>query len=1003
MLFKFTRFIPFLLLAVTGFAQSPSFETYMNPVIPGDHPDPTLFKWGDHFFTTRSSFNTTPKIYHSTDLVHWEVSSKPIDPGWSELDDCQACGIWGGSIEYFAGYFWEYFGLKSDMWFVKAESPFGPWSEPVRLIPPPSATEGFGRDNSIFVDDDGTAYLLAKPGQQNNQIFKLRADGQCTGEKIDLGWMNPAPDYPLGWAEGPVMCKKDGYYYYFIAENAAGGQYVYRTQTLIEDESAWEFMGSVFNYSDRSNSLFYGPNHMSYPVELEDGTWWTILHSWQSDWNTNEWKGQGGRQGLLSQVYWDENGKPTVQWPVNRPLPAPDLPSSGIPWMVPKSDFFESAELHAGWEFFGRTPASMYSLSDRPGWFRMKPGNRLKSLVKNDAEHAYALLTRVDFEPTEKNEEAGLRITNGLESEQNIDARLHSGYNGTRKVIRFKFQGIQYETENTAGNTVWLRIVRSNHILTGYFSADGMEWTQVGNPIDVSAMDENQPDYNGWLGNRQGIYAENKAADFDLYIYRDAYSPIMAHSPANQLGTSLVETGDENFVRGGIHDQDWVLYPGVEFGNMEYTKLPAEAVIEAASASDGGRVEIWVDSIGTGTKIGECSIENTGGWDNYQTFTSRVKQITGRHDVYLHFKGGSDTELLRLKSLQFISKDISAFRSAKLEEPSVVQLQLTVPVNLPEESVSGLTVNVNHTPINITNYSINESDSTWMIIQVENPVDSADLVTISYQEGNLYTNDSAYLKPFENKLVDNLLPGSAPRLVFAETNMEGTTIEATFNKPMEVPDSSYKFFSISTGAENPESIDITSVSNKDNDPFTLVLQPKQTLYAEYHIALNYSGSSLSSFDGGRLAPVTGFQVKNNAPGMPLTIVSSTIQNGGLSVALEFNKTLQAQSGQEAYFAVKVNGAIYQVQEITFSQSTLSILTDIPIRHGDTVFVTYAGGEISAIDGGILSDFTDKAITNNLPSPNYQHIPGKIEAESAVINNRAAIINATDTAGGYVAG
>ncbi|MGE5394632.1 MAG: family 43 glycosylhydrolase, partial [Candidatus Saccharibacteria bacterium] len=54
-------------------AQSPSFQSYMNPVIPGDHPDCTLTKVGKDYYTTGSSFNPTPVIYHSTDLVHWEA------------------------------------------------------------------------------------------------------------------------------------------------------------------------------------------------------------------------------------------------------------------------------------------------------------------------------------------------------------------------------------------------------------------------------------------------------------------------------------------------------------------------------------------------------------------------------------------------------------------------------------------------------------------------------------------------------------------------------------------------------------------------------------------------------------------------------------------------------------------------------------------------------------------------------------------------------------------
>jgi xylan 1,4-beta-xylosidase len=67
-----------LLLANVGFGQSSSFTTYMNPIIPGDHPDCTLTKVGNDYYTTGSSFNPTPVIYHSTDLVHWEAIAQPV-------------------------------------------------------------------------------------------------------------------------------------------------------------------------------------------------------------------------------------------------------------------------------------------------------------------------------------------------------------------------------------------------------------------------------------------------------------------------------------------------------------------------------------------------------------------------------------------------------------------------------------------------------------------------------------------------------------------------------------------------------------------------------------------------------------------------------------------------------------------------------------------------------------------------------------------------------------
>src|ERR1019366_3189293 len=70
------------------FAQSNSTDinnyqqvnTYVNPVLPGDHPDPTLLKVGDDFYHCGSSFhfNSYLPIYHSKDLVHWEVISRVV-------------------------------------------------------------------------------------------------------------------------------------------------------------------------------------------------------------------------------------------------------------------------------------------------------------------------------------------------------------------------------------------------------------------------------------------------------------------------------------------------------------------------------------------------------------------------------------------------------------------------------------------------------------------------------------------------------------------------------------------------------------------------------------------------------------------------------------------------------------------------------------------------------------------------------------------------------------
>lgn len=647
------RKLPFLLILnlipfVSIICQSASFKTYTNPVIPGDHPDPTLTKIGKYFYTSGSSFNPTPKIYRSTDLVHWEVIAQPVSASWSEYGDSPGGGIWGGHMVYYKGKYWHFFGRGGgSMYFVTADKPEGPWSTPTRMRVPSSMPAGLGVDNSIFIDDTGKWYLLTKAGQPNNHIVELGDDGQPTGKVFDLTWLNPSP-FPYGWAEGPVMWKYKGYYYYSFAQHLVGAQYVMRSDTLTDDKSKWTIIGT--NIFTGPRYYYNTPNHISPAVMLDDSTSWVIAHSY---YGTSDWYAQG-RQGLLCQVKYNEEGFPTIQYPANDGVSAPKLPSSGIPWTVPHSDLFDSDKLNPEWSFLGYTQSNLYSLTERPGWLRLSPKSSTKpnTIIKNDGEHNYSLITKLDFEPTSSSHEAGLWIINGP---QTLSVKVYSTMNNNgKKVFAFSFDRTYYEVENNIGNVVWLKLIRDEHIMSGFYSSDGINWYQIGQSIDANAIDKEQTQFNNFTGNRQGLYVKGKQAYFDLYIYRDAYTKITAQNPANRLGVSI----GNNYLYN-IHNNDWVMFAGVEFGNKDYNKYPISLEISASSNTIGGTVEVWLDSIDTGKKIAECRIENTGGWTNYQLFTAKTDStVTGNHDVYLKFVAEGTDQLFRISWFRFLSGNV---------------------------------------------------------------------------------------------------------------------------------------------------------------------------------------------------------------------------------------------------------------------------------------------------------------------------------------------------------
>jgi xylan 1,4-beta-xylosidase len=948
-----------------GIAQSPSFESYMNPVIPGDHPDATLTRIGNDYYTTGSSFNPTPVIYHSTDLVHWEALAQPVSATWSGYEDRPGGGCWGGHIVLYKGTYWDFFGHNGRMYFVTADDPKGPWNSPTEVISP-TGIPGLGMDNSIFIDGDTAWYMLVKNGQTNNWIVQLGDNGQAQGAIYNLTWINPAPDYPYSWAEGPVMWKYKDYYYYSFARDVSGGQKVMRSHTLTSDQGAWELLGDLFDMNDPdvNSSRFGNPNHASPVVTLPDSTFWVIHPVWAKD----EWRGQG-RQGLLNQLHYDADLRPLVDYPVDKPFTAPALPSSGIPWMVPKSDFFTSDVLNPEWSLEGYTPDNTWSLTDRPGWLRLSPksNTHYNTIVKNDGEHNYSLITRLEFDPA-SGKEAGLRILRGDTTQY---VKLFSTLNSFgRDVIIFSFNGMVYETDNTPGNTLWLKIVRINHSISGFFSKNGNDWKQVGNPVDIQSIDSyTDPNFVAWEGTRQGLYVRGSTAYFDLYIYRDAYTPILAECPANQYGTAATTKTDGIYQLDSIHNNDWALYAGVQFGNDEYLKSPKAIEVTASSAGTGGTVEVWLDSIASGTKVAECVISGTGDWNTFETFTAPVDPVQGRHDVYLRFTGAGSGRLFKLKWINFQANKGPELLSAAIANDDTLTLTLDQPVVTPVLP-SGLTITANGTEdIPISDISLADGDSSQLVLSLDSLITDTDELTISYSSGTIMDPAGIPLMPFAGLPVDNQLPGAIPKIKLLETKDEGDTVWMQLSKKMNSPASFAGDFIIEI--EGKEDIQLSSAGLAGDDSTTLLLIPESRLYYEDNIILSYSGTDLESVNGGFLPVFDSIPVRNVAEGYPPQIVSSFLRKSGSKyryIDLRLDRPMQDASSEKEYFSIALNDQPATIISITTGYDSLSFYISKNIEYGHVIKMSYSEGNVRSRYNGKLAYFTDYLVTNTIPEP-----------------------------------
>jgi hypothetical protein len=105
---------------------------YLNPILSGFYPDPSVCRVGDDFFLVNSSFAWFPgvPIYHSRDLVSWNQLGHVLDrPSQLKLDGLDVSqGIFAPTITYHEGLFYVVTTLvgAGGNFYVTAKDPAGP-------------------------------------------------------------------------------------------------------------------------------------------------------------------------------------------------------------------------------------------------------------------------------------------------------------------------------------------------------------------------------------------------------------------------------------------------------------------------------------------------------------------------------------------------------------------------------------------------------------------------------------------------------------------------------------------------------------------------------------------------------------------------------------------------------------------------------------------------------------------------------------------------------------
>jgi xylan 1,4-beta-xylosidase len=419
-------FILYMFLILHGMqllAQVP--ETFMNPILPGFHPDPSICRAGDDYYLVNSTFEWFPGIpvYHSRDLVNWELIGYGITrPGQVDLPEGlgNSDGVYAPTIRYHEGLFYIINTCVrcNGNFYITATDPAGPWSDPVWLESP-------GIDPSLFWNDDGRCYYVGNGNLREGQQWRDQQgawmqeldleQGKLVGKRVQLthGHASNAQ-----WAEGPHLYKIDGTYLLLIAE---GGSDFYHAVTIHNSDSLWgPYIPNHANpvITHRHLGSDYPVHSVGHAdlVRTQNGEWWSVMLAKR--------KVDGftllARESFMTPVKMEVHEG--VLTPVFNPgagrLEAeqvrPDLPWSPVD-PVPERDEFDSETLALHWNFL-RTPyEKWYSVSGGSLSMLLRPqvADSLvnPSLIARRIEHyLFKAAVKMDFSPKKKNEQAGMII-----------------------------------------------------------------------------------------------------------------------------------------------------------------------------------------------------------------------------------------------------------------------------------------------------------------------------------------------------------------------------------------------------------------------------------------------------------------------------------------------------------------------------------------------------------------------------------------------------------------
>lgn len=491
--------------------------TYRNPILAGDHADPTVLKDGDIYYATFSSFDYYPglPVWQSRDLVNWSPLGCALAQPLGSVYAPDLIKHDGRYFIYFPALNYQIspagdLGLKpgkplTAIFVIHADSMAGPWSDPVDLKINGAIDPGHA------VGEDGNRYLFLNEGRR----IRLTDDGLATAGALEMvyeGWKYPADSIVEGYTlEGPKISKRGEWFYMTSAVGGTAGPPTGHMVIVARSRSIhgpWE--DCPHNPIVRTHVVeepWWSKGHATI-VEGPSGDWWLAYHGIENGRRTL------GRQFLLEPMSWTADGWPrALGGDLSKALRKPrggTVMTHGRPLSGPMA----AAGFGQHFAMFAAETGDLARVRFADGAMIVKG----KGKTPRDCNPLAAISGDPHYEIT-----AEIEITGGAEAGLILfysrRAYVGLGSNGATFAFPTTGPGKTFGApEAGVGRRFHLRLVNDRDVATFYHSGDGKSWTLF-RSVEVSGLNHNV--FSEFLSLRPAFYvAGDGEARFSSIAYR---------------------------------------------------------------------------------------------------------------------------------------------------------------------------------------------------------------------------------------------------------------------------------------------------------------------------------------------------------------------------------------------------------------------------------------------------------------------------------------------------